>query len=126
MQHSVYEDGPEFSLGPANASTADYEGFAVDLGMRGCDGLKPPTLALPRTPEPLHRAQIEFQPKLRVEPPPLSPHNDLKRDYPSHDPSHDQGRDPRHDLSRGAGRDPRQGPSKDLSHVRVMKFGPHH
>ncbi len=40
VQKSVYEDGPEFSLGPANTAAADYDGFAVDMGMRGCDGLR--------------------------------------------------------------------------------------
>jgi hypothetical protein len=65
-RQSIYEDGPEFSLGPANTSTEDYKGFAADMGMKGIDGLKPPTLALPQTPDPLHLAERQFQPKLRV------------------------------------------------------------
>ena len=72
-RQSIYEDGPAFSLGPANVDTEDYRGFAADMGMRGIDGLRPPALALPRTPEPLHVAERQFQPKLRVGPRPAPP-----------------------------------------------------
>jgi hypothetical protein len=63
---SVYQDGPKFNLGPANVTSEDYKSFALDMGMKGCDGLRPPALALPVVQDPLHRARVEFAPKLRV------------------------------------------------------------